>query len=721
MGNTANRIATARQRIAMQALERWRQRSTARTESMQRVRELGPGAGDPPERRARYDARESNRSRAMLGQERMIGTWDPTFSAPSETAQRIARPVARLTPLPAQPGIIPEGLATGLLISPTLLLTNHHVFPRDLDAARYAANFLHEKQEQGIHDGSYFELLPNDFYFSDESLDICVVAVSTRSTQGQALAEYGFVRLIETAGKILRGDPMNIIQHPYGGARQYGTSNNRLLDILDNGFLHYETDTAEGSSGSPVFNTNWELVGLHHCGIPKTDPDGNVLNTDGSVWHPDDDDTRRIAWIANEGTRVSSIVSRLKAIDAQGRQGELLAELLSTTADPLAPRASAPSHIVSTPVPSPSPGEPTMSQTVFNLSGPTTINFITQYAPATAAPPNAPAPTPPIPKDAPPQAEEKALLFDPDYTARPGYDPRFLGVEIPPPAVRPERLSELYTVGDYRQHARTTRNVPILALDGRTDSDPLKLPYRHFSLVMNKTYRMLHWAASNADYRDETRGDKRPRTAFGGEDWRYDKRVPNRYQLGNDDIYGPAGNFDRGHIVRREDSCWGTPGQDTEYANADTYHWTNCTPQHELFNQESPKGEEYRGRKGVWGYFENQLADRIKAGGGQAVIFAGPVLDASCRQKDFGTGPVYYPTQFWKVVIVPQDESTQPGLLAYGFLFDQTDVIDEFGLDTREALRELSDTFKRQKIKLDELCARAGIVLDPRIMQADQH
>ena len=105
------------------------------------------------------------------------------------------------------------------------------------------------------------------------------------------------------------------------------------------------------------------------------------------------------------------------------------------------------------------------------------------------------------------------------------------------PAVRPDRLSELYTVGDYRQHARTTRNVPILALDGRTDSDPLKLPYRHFSLVMNKTYRMLHWAASNADYRDETRGDKRPRTAFGGEDWRYDKRVPNRYQLGNDDIF----------------------------------------------------------------------------------------------------------------------------------------------------------------------------------------
>jgi V8-like Glu-specific endopeptidase len=32
------------------------------------------------------------------------------------------------------------------------------------------------------------------------------------------------------------------------------------------GRVHYLTDTLKGSSGSPVFNSNWEVVALHHRG-----------------------------------------------------------------------------------------------------------------------------------------------------------------------------------------------------------------------------------------------------------------------------------------------------------------------------------------------------------------------------------------------------------------------------------------------------------------------
>jgi V8-like Glu-specific endopeptidase len=30
--------------------------------------------------------------------------------------------------------------------------------------------------------------------------------------------------------------------------------------------LHYRAPTAGGSSGSPVFNEDWEVMGLHHLG-----------------------------------------------------------------------------------------------------------------------------------------------------------------------------------------------------------------------------------------------------------------------------------------------------------------------------------------------------------------------------------------------------------------------------------------------------------------------
>jgi V8-like Glu-specific endopeptidase len=34
----------------------------------------------------------------------------------------------------------------------------------------------------------------------------------------------------------------------------------------------YKTNTEAGSSGSPCFNANWDLVALHHSGDPNFDP-----------------------------------------------------------------------------------------------------------------------------------------------------------------------------------------------------------------------------------------------------------------------------------------------------------------------------------------------------------------------------------------------------------------------------------------------------------------
>src|SRR5262249_44796144 len=56
-----------------------------------------------------------------------------------------------------------------------------------------------------------------------------------------------------------------IIGHPSGGDLSFSIHDNLLLDYQDS-LLHYRTPTEGGSSGSPVFNQQWRLIGLHHKG-----------------------------------------------------------------------------------------------------------------------------------------------------------------------------------------------------------------------------------------------------------------------------------------------------------------------------------------------------------------------------------------------------------------------------------------------------------------------
>jgi V8-like Glu-specific endopeptidase len=60
-------------------------------------------------------------------------------------------------------------------------------------------------------------------------------------------------------------DEVIIVQHPGGGQKQIALSHNVLV-YVNGQRLQYLTDTLEGSSGSPVFNTEWQVVALHHKG-----------------------------------------------------------------------------------------------------------------------------------------------------------------------------------------------------------------------------------------------------------------------------------------------------------------------------------------------------------------------------------------------------------------------------------------------------------------------
>jgi hypothetical protein len=58
-----------------------------------------------------------------------------------------------------------------------------------------------------------------------------------------------------------------VVGHPQAGELQFSLQDSVLLDVCPNErLMHYRTPTDPGSSGSPVFNKEWEVVALHHAG-----------------------------------------------------------------------------------------------------------------------------------------------------------------------------------------------------------------------------------------------------------------------------------------------------------------------------------------------------------------------------------------------------------------------------------------------------------------------
>lgn len=276
---------------------------------------------------------------AQFSQERVIGDRDFVGIEFLEMAMAVGRFVGRIN-IRSRPQAT-EGFGTGFMVSPRLMLTNNHVLPADDLAVHSEVEFDYQRDRRGreLPVVSY-RLAPQDFFITHPGLDFSLVAVRLRpDTQ---LKSYTWMKLRPESGKALLGQPVNIIQHPRGQMKQIVLRSNKLVDNFDD-FVHYETDTDPGSSGSPVLSDQWQVVALHHSGVPKTDDEGNYLDLDGGIWTPGIDDEDRLAWIANEGIRVSSILKFLQEREAEGAfdaaQQSLLRELFDE--EPLDPMEAA--------------------------------------------------------------------------------------------------------------------------------------------------------------------------------------------------------------------------------------------------------------------------------------------------------------------------------------------------------------------------------------------
>jgi len=369
--------------IAAQAARRWEARIAQREQTRTKLDEGGSAAAETPKRlKLRLERLGAAATQAMaapaaspatesmllassslvqtVGLERVIGKPDFLGINFLELALAVARFVGRvhIRSSPARTA----GFGTGFMVSPRLLLTNHHVLRSKADAVHSEIEFDYQNDRNGrLLPVVAYALEPDKFFVTSPALDYTLVAVRERSVDDRVdLKLYGWSRLIEGQGKAMLGEALNIIQHPKGEAKQLVLRKNELIDLPDENFAHYVADTEPGSSGSPVYNDQWEVVALHHSGVPRM-KNGKYLARDGSVWNGSDPDD--IDWVANEGIRVSSLVRDIKNQTLDAAQRRLRDELLDTApphpleAARLAADASAaqPPAAGATPAPAPAP------------------------------------------------------------------------------------------------------------------------------------------------------------------------------------------------------------------------------------------------------------------------------------------------------------------------------------------------------------------------------
>lgn len=222
----------------------------------------------------------------------------------------------------------------------------------------------------------------------------------------------------------------------------------------------------------------------------------------------------------------------------------------------------------------------------------------------------------------------------PHFDGRAGYSPGFLvealpgapaGLHVALPSVPSDGLAEL--VGRPGEH---------------------ELRYTHFSVVYHAARRCPRMTAVNID------GSKAVKIVRGTDRWFKDLRIDPAVQLGSGDF---AGDFDRGHMVRREDPNWGTEAV-ARIADSDTFHYTNAALQHALLNRSRER----------WLGLEEYILRSAKTHGFRASVFAGPVL-ADGDPSPTGRPDLQVPKAFWKVVVMIAADGA--GLHATGYVLGQ--------------------------------------------------
>ncbi len=254
---------------------------------------------------------------------------------------------------------------------------------------------------------------------------------------------------------------------------------------------------------------------------------------------------------------------------------------------------------------------------------------------------------------------------------------------------------------------------PVLTDDQKKDllkfqGNKYRLNFIHYSAIMCKSRRLAYFTAVNID--GNTWQDN-PRKG----DWNEDPRIDISGQLGQKLYDAKLSDFDRGHLVRREDPEWGEKDLSIK-AGENTFWFPNAAPQHLRLNQK------------IWAELEANVLHTGADGENLKVnVFSGPVLadtDGVFVTQVDGKD-IQIPNLFWKVVVWTKSNGKA---YAVGFLMSQEKFLIEAGIIkkplviNKKKLGKLKDEdifehleFKDGKtyqVKIEEIEKLTGLTFD---------
>jgi hypothetical protein len=191
---------------------------------------------------------------------------------------------------------------TGFLVGTDTVMTNYHVMRQVIEnngatPSDVILRFDFKQLADGrtINPGTEFRLSMPDWLIDSsppssvgalpnpEQLDYALIRVDG-SPGSEPVGERvssnaglrGWIKIPDTPYDFQPDTTLYIVQHPQGTPLKLAIESNAIIKVNANGTrVQYRTNTEPGSSGSPCFNSDWELVALHHSGDALPNPSYN--------------------------------------------------------------------------------------------------------------------------------------------------------------------------------------------------------------------------------------------------------------------------------------------------------------------------------------------------------------------------------------------------------------------------------------------------------------